>query len=526
MLNRLPIGVQVFIAPALITMLMLSAMWIADTALRRQQAAFLQVVGGPFESSNTSAKLLLAVADVQSELMRYTRLQQRLPQGDKLLVDLRTSIDSHYDVAEQLFEKLKASTARSGESDAVSNISDFLVIHRAVATRMLDGAPANMTSISTLMAHYQQLQSYIVELTSRSLQSAQAAEAQTAQHVADYRQYLLWGSIALVLTSILVTVYIGRAISRPITRMISVLTQIAEGDVAVTVPGLKRHDEIGAMARAVHVFATVSKELRQREQSLREAREHAEQANATKSIFLANMSHELRTPMNAIINVGEMLLEDARELKREDEIEPLERILRAAQHLLTLINDILDLSKIEAGKMELSLEEFSIVPLVEDVVSTIQPMAEKNGNRLAVECAPGVGKMIADPIRVRQALLNLASNAAKFTQNGLVTVAASRMYDDGCEWVAFRVADTGIGMSPDQTARLFQDFVQADSSTTRKYGGTGLGLAISRRFCRMMGGDITVESTLRVGSVFTIRLPASGPADAQSTSVDRTELAL
>ncbi len=249
--------------------------------------------------------------------------------------------------------------------------------------------------------------------------------------------------------------------------------------------------------------ARLFKQIQAASEELRTASQH-------KSQFLANMSHELRTPMNAIIGISEMLLEDARDLKREDECEPLERILRAAQHLLALINDILDLSKIEAGKMEVNLESFAIAPLIEDVAATIRPMAEKNGNRLQIECAPDLGFVLGDPMRVRQALLNLASNAAKFTENGTVTIAGARRSEAGQDWIALRVADTGIGMTQEQSDRLFQDFVQADSTTTRKYGGTGLGLAISRRFCRMMGGDITVTSALGRGSTFTISLPARG----------------
>src|SRR5262249_3814632 len=233
-----------------------------------------------------------------------------------------------------------------------------------------------------------------------------------------------------------------------------------------------------------------------------------ELASEQKSQFLANMSHELRTPMNAIIGVSELLLEDARELARDDEVEPLERILRAARHLLALINDILDLSKIEAGKMELNLESFPVAALVEDVVATVRPLAEKNGNQLDVQCAEDLGAMRADATRVRQALLNLASNAVKFTEQGVVTITGRRSSSAAGDSIVLRVVDTGIGMTPEQTARLFQDFMQADASTTRKYGGTGLGLAISRRFCRMMGGDITVESTPGRGSTFTIQLPA------------------
>ncbi|HXH84824.1 MAG TPA: response regulator [Candidatus Tectomicrobia bacterium] len=244
-------------------------------------------------------------------------------------------------------------------------------------------------------------------------------------------------------------------------------------------------------------------------ETLEEKSRELELASRHKSQFLANMSHELRTPMNAIIGVGEMLLEDARDLGREDEIEPLTRILRAARHLLTLINDILDLSKIEAGKMELHLETFPVGALVSEVAGTVRPLAEANGNELRVECAADIGTMRADMTRVRQALLNLASNAVKFTQGGLVTIAATREAGAAGDAVVLRVSDTGIGMTPEQVARLFQDFTQADASTTRRYGGTGLGLAISRRFCRMMGGDITVESTPGAGSTFTIRLPAT-----------------
>jgi len=237
--------------------------------------------------------------------------------------------------------------------------------------------------------------------------------------------------------------------------------------------------------------------------------EQLAEASKLKSQFLANMSHELRTPLNAIIGLAEMLLEDARELERTAEIEPLERVLRAAHHLLELINDILDLSKIEAGRMDLHIETFAIGPLVADVAATIGPVAAKNGNQLEVHCPPDIGDMHADPTRIRQALLNLLSNASKFTENGRVTIDVARLRaQGGGEEITLAVSDTGIGMSSEQLGRLFQEFVQADPSTTRKYGGTGLGLAISRRFCQMMGGDISVHSELGQGSTFTICLPA------------------
>jgi len=229
------------------------------------------------------------------------------------------------------------------------------------------------------------------------------------------------------------------------------------------------------------------------------------QASQHKSQFLANMSHELRTPLNAIIGVSEMLREDAEAAKQD--LEPLDRVLGAGRHLLALINDILDLSKIEAGRMELQLETFPLAPLIADVVKTIEPLAAKNANKVAAYCAAEIGVMHADQMRLRQALLNLMSNANKFTERGNIAIEARHEQEDGRDCLIIEVADTGIGMTPEQMSKLFQEFSQADASTTRKYGGTGLGLAISKRFCQMMGGDITVESEPGRGSTFTIRLP-------------------
>jgi signal transduction histidine kinase len=230
-----------------------------------------------------------------------------------------------------------------------------------------------------------------------------------------------------------------------------------------------------------------------------------EMASQHKSQFLANMSHELRTPLNAIIGVSEMLREDAESLNQD--LEPLDRVLGAARHLLALINDILDLSKIEAGRMELALSSFALAPLINDVVKTIEPLAAKSANQVAVNCDDAIGTLHADQMRLRQALLNLLSNANKFTDHGTITIDARQGQEGSRGSVTISVADTGIGMTAEQMGRLFQEFSQADASTTRKYGGTGLGLVISQRFCRMMGGDITVESEPGRGSTFTIRLP-------------------
>ena len=233
-----------------------------------------------------------------------------------------------------------------------------------------------------------------------------------------------------------------------------------------------------------------------------------EVASRHKSEFLANMSHELRTPLNAIIGYSEMLQEEAEDQHAESFIPDLRRIHAAGKHLLELINDVLDLSKIEAGKMELYLEPFEVAPLVRDVAAVLEPLAQKNANRVEVECPPDVGAMRADLTKLRQALFNLLSNACKFTERGTVSLAVTRQASAEGDTIVFAVSDTGIGMTPEQMTRLFEEFGQADASTTRRYGGTGLGLALSRRLCRMMGGDITVTSEAGRGSTFTIRLPA------------------
>jgi signal transduction histidine kinase len=233
----------------------------------------------------------------------------------------------------------------------------------------------------------------------------------------------------------------------------------------------------------------------------------AERARSNLSHFLANTSHELRTPLNAIIGLTDMMVGNAARFGTEKALEPLRRVLGAGRHLLALINDILDLSKIEAGRMELNLENFLLAPVIEDVAKTIEPMATKNGNRLVIDCPTDLGKIHADQTLVRQSLLNLASNANKFTEKGSVTIAAHRRQENGRDWITLAVTDTGIGMTPEQIGKLFQEFSQASSSTASKYGGTGLGLVISRRFCQMMGGDITVESEVGRGSTFTVRLP-------------------
>ncbi len=263
----------------------------------------------------------------------------------------------------------------------------------------------------------------------------------------------------------------------------------------------------------VGVYTDIT-ELKERESQLgelvdrlAEARDAAMNATRTKSQFLANMSHELRTPLNAVIGIAEMLQEDAEEDDLDAFIEPLQRINRAGKHLLGLINDVLDLSKIEAGKIDLVADAIDVPAMVGDIVTMAQPLAAKNENALEKELGDGVGSIRGDAMRVRQIVFNLLSNACKFTEKGKVSLAVSLAEHDGRTAVAFAVRDTGIGISEEQLSRLFQEFSQADATTTRKFGGTGLGLVISRRLAQLMGGDILVESVAGEGSTFTAFIP-------------------
>ena len=248
---------------------------------------------------------------------------------------------------------------------------------------------------------------------------------------------------------------------------------------------------------------------KQIEAEIREARHAAEQANRAKSTFLANMSHELRTPLNAIIGYSEMMLEEAEDLDEDIFSEDLQKVYSAGTHLLSLINDVLDLSKIEAGRTELFLEDFTLEELVNSVTATVEPMMVKNDNELKLEISAGDTLLHQDLTKLRQSLLNLLSNAAKFTHNGSVTLETSVHADSSEQWLTLAVTDTGIGIDPAKHESLFDEFSQADASTTRQYGGTGLGLAISRRFCQLLGGDITLRSAPGEGSSFTIRIPVS-----------------
>lgn len=343
-----------------------------------------------------------------------------------------------------------------------------------------------------------------------------------------------YGAAVFAAGAALAGVFTGFTVSAPTSTLTTVLC-LAGLVGFTTVFGLQSNIGVRRMISARRELETRNRLIEEQRRELETAWKTAElerraaedarllavEANQTKSSFLANMSHELRTPLNAIIGYSEMLQEELSDTAAaESVLADLRRIHGAGKHLLGLINDVLDLSKIEAGKIDLNYEPVDLAALVQEVCAMSQPLLVANRNRIAVELSPGIGAIDADSTRLRQVLFNLVSNAAKFTQDGSVTVAVDRAVEgDGAERVRIAVRDTGIGLSEEALAKLFQPFVQADSATTRRYGGTGLGLAISRRLCRMMGGDVTVASRPGEGSCFTASIAAHPPAAGEARAV-------
>jgi len=493
--------------------------------LQKTSAAVNATVGSMIERMNAAAGDPAQTRQASLWLAQLHDLRGDFNDAARLLVSVRQAnnreaMDALRVQFQAIYDRVEASVAKLRQSQdfdasntaALASATQNLASHSigptgifALREQFLRVRTAIATITAALRKDGEDLDTMVSAIVANAENQASDAQQQSTSAIANSRIWLMIIALStLVIAGLIVWLFVHRYVVRRLDALADSMLAIARGNLAAPIPAAGP-DELGEMSRALVVFRDNARDIQAARDQAIEARTEAEAASRSKSTFLANMSHELRTPLNAIIGYSEILAEDATDRGDDMSVQDLQKIQSAGKHLLGLINSILDLSKIEAGRMDVYLEQVSLPKLIEEVRVIVHPLIEKNGNRLTIDCPADIGSMRTDLTKVKQSLINLLSNAAKFTDKGEVGLVVSRRQTaSGAPHLMFQVSDSGIGMTEEQMGRLFEAFAQADSSTTRNFGGTGLGLAITRRFAHMLGGDVTVTSTPGAGSTFTL----------------------
>jgi signal transduction histidine kinase/DNA-binding response OmpR family regulator len=504
---------------------------IADA--NRQLTTLLERIPAPARVSARDRGLLLRqIYDLRSDLKDIALLLDRAHRADRVdeLAPLRAELERLFHrfggAVAAMAKEVELDRAVLAELDRTEQTLSTLVFRDggllALQERVLHARSTVAGLQQSLQAAGQELRQLVEAAIANAEGQALANQEQSTAAIAASRLWLILIAVAsLVIVGLIVWLFVQRYVIARLDALASSMLAIARGNLAAPIPAA-RPDELGEMSRALVVFRDNAREIHVAREQAVQAQNAAEAASRAKSTFLANMSHELRTPLNAIIGYSEILAEDASDRNDKSSIDDLQKIQGAGRHLLGLINSILDLSKIEAGRMDAYFEQVQLGQLADEVKAMIEPMIEKFGNRLIIDCHSDIGSMRTDLTKLKQSLINLLSNAAKFTKDGEVKLAIARRRDEaGGPRVVFSVSDSGIGMTQEQMSRLFEAFSQADSSTTRNFGGTGLGLAITKRFVTMLGGTIGVTSEPGVGSIFTMDIPDQVDRAAPTAPQDR-----